>query len=215
MGGIVFHVINRGSRRGVLFESDIGYERWESVLRQALIERPMRLLNFCAMPNHFHLIVWPQHDRDLPAFMHWLTATHAMRWRKANQTCGQGAVYQGRYKAIPVQSDHHYLRVARYVERNAVRANLVETADQWRWSSLWHRDIVCDDVPLAEWPVPRPVEWVKFVNTPQSVAEVAAIRRAVNRGCGYGNASWQEEVARTLRIPAVIESHGPKPRNRG
>ena len=79
-----------------------------------------------------------------------------MRWRKANDTVGEGAVYQGRYKAIPVHTEEHFLTVARYVERNPLRAGLVERAEDWRWSSLWHREVMKDNFPLAEWPVRTP-----------------------------------------------------------
>jgi putative transposase len=212
MGGIVYHVMNRGSRRGMLFESDRQYDEFESVLREAIGRRPIRLLNYCAMPNHFHLTVWPECDSDLPRFMHWLTLTHAGRWRAANNTRGQGAVYQARYRAIPVQTEEYFLTVARYVERNAVRAQLVKSAESWPWCSLWHREVARDDFPLAAWPVPRPVQWLAYVNTPQSVAETAAIRRCLNRGCGLGNSRWQEEIAKRLRIPELIETHGPKAR---
>ena len=97
--------------------------------------RPIRLLNYCVMPNHFHLVVWPRTDAELPRFMHWLTCTHAMAWREATKTVGDGVVYQGRYKAIPVQTEDHFLRVARYVERNPVRAGLVESAEERRSAS--------------------------------------------------------------------------------
>jgi putative transposase len=213
MGGFVYHVINRGSRRGRLFETEADYEAFENVMKEALTKRPIRLLNYCAMPNHFHLIAWPQKDAELPRFMHWLTATHAMRWRKANDTLGQGAVYQGRYRAIPVHTEEHFLSVARYVERNPVRAQLVRSAENWPWGSLWHRDVARDKFPLGEWPIAKPIDWLDCVNKPQTRAELAGIRRCVKRGCALGNDSWQKEVAKTLGIPELVDKRGRKARN--
>lgn len=208
MAGLVFHVVNRGARRGRLFLADEDYDGFVRALRQALDKRPIRLLNFCVMPNHFHLVVWPETDSQLPRFMHWFTGTHGSRWRLATETVGEGAVYQGRYKAIPIQTETYFLAVARYVERNPVRARMIRQAESWRWSSLWHREIARDGFPLAEWPVTPRIDWVQHVNEPQTAGEVAAIRRCVNQGCALGNAGWQEEVAKRLGIPGYFRARG-------
>ena len=213
MAGFVFHVINRGARRGKLFEDSHDYEQFVAVLRESLKQRPIRLLNFCAMPNHFHLLVWPETDTQLPRFMHWLTGTHSVRWRLATDTVGEGALYQGRYKAIPVQTEAYFLTVARYVERNPIRANLVGKAEEWPWGSLWYREVAKENFPLAEWPVPRPVDWLACVNRPQTAREIATIRRSLKRGCALGDASWQDEVAKTLGVPGYFRAQGRPRRN--
>ena len=57
-------------------------------------------------------------------------------WRgKWGRTVGTGPLYQGRFKSFPVQEDEHFFSVCRYVERNALRVNLVASAQPWRWSS--------------------------------------------------------------------------------
>src|SRR5208283_5511707 len=75
-------------------------------------------------------------DRQVSEFLRWLTVTHTQRWHAQRQTSGTGHLYQGRFKSFPVESDEHLYTVLRYVERNPVRANLVERAEDWRWSSL-------------------------------------------------------------------------------
>jgi putative transposase len=144
--------------------------------------------------------------------MHWLTCTHAIRWRLATNSVGEGAVYQSRYKAIPIQTDHHFLTVARYVERNPLRAGLAARAEHWRWSSYWHRQVAHDGFPLARWPVAAPSNWSELVHQRQPRNEIAAIRRCVNAGCGIGNARWQAEVAKTLGIPSPASGPG-RPRS--
>src|SRR5580658_3294321 len=91
------------------------------------------------MPNHWHLVLKPHEDRELSLFVGWLTLTHTQRWHAHRRDAGSGHVYQGRFKSFPVQADRHFLTVARYVERNPLRANLVASAADWRWSSLWVR----------------------------------------------------------------------------
>ena len=143
------------------------------------------------MPNHWHLVLWAI-GNEVPAFMHWLTLTHAMRWHAAHGTAGTGHVYQSRYRAIPVQAETHLYSLLRYVERNALRAHLVEQAEQWRWSSLWRRCNSCEDGIVSEWPIPHPKNWIELVNSPQTEAELKAIQEAVHKNRPLGEPGWTE-----------------------
>ena len=118
-GGIVFHVLNRGVVRMQLFEKAADYQAFEQVLRDTLDQSPMRICAYAVMPNHWHLLLWPECDGELAAFMQRLTITHVRRWQEHRGYAGLGHVYQGRYKSFPVESDEHFWVVARYVERNA------------------------------------------------------------------------------------------------
>ena len=77
------------------------------------------------------------------------------------------ALYQGRFKSFPIQEDDHLLTVLRYVERNPLRANLVQEAAAWRWSSLWHRVHGGDSGLVDDGPLPMPSDWLDHVQTPQ------------------------------------------------
>ncbi len=138
-GGIVYHVLNRAVGRKTLFRKDGDYLAFEKVLEQTVERTSSRLLSYCVMPNHWHLLWWPREDGELSEVMRWLSVTHTQRWHAHHHTAGTGPIYQGRFKSFPIQSDEHFLTVARYVERNALRANLVTRAQDWRWSSLWRR----------------------------------------------------------------------------
>jgi putative transposase len=108
-----------------LFEKPADYQSFEQVLSETLGEYPMRICAYTVMPSHWHLLLWPQREGELGAFMQRLTITHARRWQQHRGYAGLGHVYQRRYKSFPVQSDEHFGVVARYVERNALRAGLV------------------------------------------------------------------------------------------
>ena len=115
----------------------------------------MRVLAYALMPNHWHLVLWPAEDRDLARYVGWLSLTHACRWQRVHGARGLGHVYQGRYKAIPVEPGEHLLTVFRYVERNPVGARLVARAEDWPYSSA--SDIGIPDRPTVHrWPVTRP-----------------------------------------------------------
>ena len=101
-GGIIYHALNRAVARLPLFEKDEDYAAFERVLAEALEKHPTRLLAYCVMPNHWHLLLWPRQDGELTDFLRWLTHTHTMRWHAHHQTGGTGHLYQGRFKSFPV-----------------------------------------------------------------------------------------------------------------
>ena len=134
-GGLAYHVLNRANARMRIFDDAKDYEAFERILTEAVRRVKMRLLAYCVMPNHWHLVLWPRGDGDLSTFMGWLTLTHTQRWHAHRHSVGSGHVYQGRFKPFLVESDDHLWTMCRYVERNALRAGLCERAEQWRWSS--------------------------------------------------------------------------------
>jgi putative transposase len=209
-GGFVYHVLNRGVARLPLFEKPADYDAFLRVLAEALAEHPIRVLAFVLMPNHWHLVLWPEGDGDLSAFCRWLAHTHSMRWHAHYHTSGTGHIYQGRFKSFCVEGDEHLVTVCRYVERNPLRANLVSRAEAWRWSSLWRR-LHGDEHPgrlLSPWPLPLPADWPELVNAPQTEAELEALRRSVQRGCPFGAPGWQEQMAGRLGLAHTLRPLG-------
>jgi putative transposase len=209
-GGMVFHVLNRGVGRMRLFHKDADYLAFEQILEEVLAVQPMRICGYCLMPNHWHLLLWPEHDGDLPAFMQRLTVTHVTRWQRHRKEVGHGHVYQGRFKSFPVSTDEYFYQVARYVERNALRANLVDHAELWRWSSLWRRENGTPEQRrlLSKWPVPCPRDWQALINRPQTDAELEAIRRSVCRGQPFGPQSWVDQCAAQLGLQFTLRPRG-------
>ena len=209
----MYHVLNRAVGRAQIFDKSLDYSAFEKVLKQAKAIVPMRLMAYAILPNHWHLVIWPYADGDLSAYLHWLTMTHTQRWHAHHHTVGTGPLYQGRFKSFPIQEDEHFLAVCRYVERNPLRANLVAQAETWRWGSLWHRVHATEELLLDEWPLRIPDGWVKYVQKPQSEAEVAALRHCVARGCPYGEESWQKATADKLGLQSTQRPRG-RPRSR-
>lgn len=208
--GYVFHVLNRGAGRQTLFETDSDYDAFVPLIEQAKSQVSMRVLAFCVMPTHWHLVLWPENDEALSEYMRWLTVTHTQRWHARRGTAGTGPVYQGRFKSFPVQEDDHLWAVCRYAERNALRANLCTRADLWKWSSAWTGGVL--PVALTAWPVPKPNDWLTLVNEPQSEGELAAIRHCVVHGRPYGANEWAKQTARTLGLESTLRSRGRQER---
>ncbi len=209
-GGLVYHALNRAVARLRLFEKPADYEAFERVLEEARQRHPTRVLAYCVMPNHWHFVLWPREDGELTSFLRWLTHTHTMRWHAHHGTGGTGHLYQGRFKSLAVQSDEHFYAVARYVERNPLRAGLVERPEQWRWSSAWRRTFGDAEAKavLARWPLAMPADWLRWVCQPQTEAELEAMRLAIRRGSPYGRPRWRKQTAIRLGTEHTLRPRG-------
>jgi len=213
-GGLVYHVLNRANARMPIFEKPEDYAAFERVLEEAVERTKTRVLAYCVVCTHWHMVLWPQEDGELSRFTGWLTLTHTQRWHAHRHSTGSGHLYQGRFKSFPVQDDDHFYTVCRYVERNALRANLVRRAEDWRWGSLhrWQEGSAKD--LLAAWPLRRLANWVEKVNVPQTEAELSALRRSVNRGCPFGEAFWSDRIVRRLGLESTLRPRG-RPKKQG
>jgi putative transposase len=206
VGGICYHVLNRGNGRSRVFHDDADFRAFLDLLAAACQRVSMRVPGFCLMPNHFHLVLWPREDGDLSRFMQWLLTSHVRRHHRRHR--GSGHVWQGRLKAFPIQQDAHVLTVLRYVERNPLRARLVRAAENWAWSSLGVAALKDPPViPLAT-PVDRPRGWTKLVNAPQSPAELDALRQSVRRGAPFGLLHWARRTAERLGLQSTLNPRG-------
>lgn len=201
-----YHVLNRGNGRANVFHKQEDYEAFLRLIGEACERLPMRVLAYCLMPNHFHLALQPWKNGDLSRWMQWLTTAHVRRYHRHYNSSGH--VWQDRYKSFPIESDEHLRTVLRYIERNPLRANLVQRAQDWEWSSLrwWRRR---DRAPyLSDGPMEHPSDWVRRVNRPETNAELEAIRKSVNRGAPFGDKAWQSRTAARHNLRSTLRPRG-------
>jgi putative transposase len=208
--GFVYHVLNRANGRLRLFKKEDDFLAFEKVLVEAHERMPVPILGWCLMSNHWHFILEPTDDGQVTAFMRWLTLTHAQRWKHAHAAVGHGHLYQGRFKSFPIEADAHLLTALRYVERNPVRSGLVGAAQDWRWGSASVRDTPGHRLRplLSRWPVPRPRDWLSWVNAPQTAAEEAAMKQHIARGRPMGGEAWVKATVRRLSLEQTIRPRG-------
>lgn len=201
-----------------MFRKDGDFEAFNRLLIEAHKRLPIRILSYCIMSTHWHLVVWPVNDGDLTAFFRWLAHTHAMRWRVSHRTVGYGHLYQGRFKSFPVQRNDHFLAVCRYVERNPLMARIVDRAQDWRYSSLWAREYGPGEMRaiLSPWPVERPRNWVRHVNEPLSNKERdRMMRTTLARNQPFGDEQWVEKTAKQLNLEHTLRREGRPSRTGG
>lgn len=166
------------------------------------------------MPNHWHFVVRPETSDQVSEFFRRLTVMHTMRWHAHYKTGGTGHLYQGRFKSFPIQNDDHLLTVMRYVERNPVRANFAELAEDWEWSSAHirrrspaerHWRAIPDDPPL-------PRNWRSWVNKAETEGELKVVRNSVKRGLPFGDHNWTKSSAVRLGLESKTRPRG-RPKN--
>lgn len=218
--GHVYHVFNRGTNRRRLFFRDTEYAAFESLVATTFERTALTIYTYELMPNHWHFVVRPVDQKQLSEFFQYLAGTHGKRFRVTHRTVGEGHVYQDRFKSFPVECDEHFLVLARYVERNALRSGLVSRAEDWRWGGLWRRLHGGAEWLEPNWPVPRTDDWVERVNQRLTTAETAAIHTSIRRGCPFGTPQWERDTAdelgllHSLRRPGRPRASGRRSRDR-
>lgn len=205
MGNIIYHAINRANGRVSIFQKDKDYEAFEQILVEAKKKFPIRILAYVLMPNHWHFILYPYHNEDLSDFLRWVTLTHTQRWHAHYHNVGYGHVYQGRFKSFPVEEDNYLIQLCRYVERNPLRAGLVEKAEDWKWSSLWKRLFGTEKEKelLDPWPVEASENYLQLVNNIEAEDTLFNIRTSINRGAPLGSMDWVKSISQLLGTEKV------------
>jgi len=219
-------VLNRGNGRSTVFHGPCDYQAFVDLMGLACQRIRMRLLGWCLMPNHFHLILRPYEDGDLGRWMQWLMTSHVRRHHKRFATSGH--LWGGRFKSFPLQRRRPtrseqaagvietagpFWTVLRYVERNPLRANLVDRAEDWPWSSLrwWAFPSEAPDWAGKD-DSDRPTKWLDIVNQPQTKEELDALRCSVKRGRPFGAKQWVRKTAKTVGLEHTLRPLGRPPK---
>ena len=200
-----------------MFHGEADYREFLKLMTAAGERLPLRLLAYCLMPNHIHLVLWPREDGEVSRWMQWLMTTQVRRHHHRHGS--NGHLWQGRFKAFPIQRDAHLLSVLRYVERNPLRAGLVARAEDWPWSSLGAPELADPaagpgaidpalEPRLDAGPLPRPSNWRDWVNEAEDPGQLAALRHSVNRGTPWGGQAWTERTAARLGVATSLRPRG-------
>lgn len=210
VGGVPYHVINRANGRAEIFSSSREYEHFESLLLEGVELIDMRLLAYCIMPNHWHLILYPRKDTDMGEFMRWVTTTHVRQRRAATRSVGYGHLYQGTYKSFPIEQDKHLVDVIRYVEQNPLRAGLVKKAQDWQWSSLFRRarNAAQDRKLLAPLPTDLPSNYRASVNDLLPTQRLDILRTSITKGAPFGSDAWTAAMIERYDMGATLRGPG-------
>ncbi len=141
--------------------------------------------------------------------MQWVMTSHVRYYHKKNKTSGH--IWQGRFKSFIVEKDSYYLTLMRYIEANALRADLSKTAQDWQYGSLSER--VFRNRKILNKPYGELDNWVEYVNTPQTQKEIDKIRNSINRQAPLGNENWVIKMAKKHGLLSTLKARG-RPKNK-
>jgi len=213
LSNLPHHVIQRGVRSLPLFFSESDRETYLGLLDQFATKADLKILAWCLMTNHIHLVVVPPEDPT--ALARAIGEAHRRYTRMINlRNDVRGHLFQERFHSFPIQSDHHLLTVVRYVERNPVRAKMVRQAANYPWSSARHHvrktpDRLVTDSPLFA----VPSNWEQILTEDDS--QIDTVRRHVRTGRPWGTDTWVATLEQQLGRPLRARQGGwPKGRSR-
>jgi putative transposase len=209
-GGYIYHVVARGLKPKPIFRSEEDFVEFECTLAQAVERFEPRLLAYCVLPKHWHLILTPRKDGDLSKLMGWLTTTHSARWHSKPRRAGTGGLYERRFRSFPVQDDLKLLDVLGFVESHPVRSGLVNTAIDWHWSSLSRRVTKSESnrPVLSGPPIPLPAKWTNLLASEIPEEVLDGIMHCIKRSCPYGETAWVHKTAVRLGIETTLRPRG-------
>ena len=206
--GYVQHVLNRGDHRETLFHKPADFCAFLGVVAETASRIPMRILAYCVMRNHFHLVLWPHDGADLPRFMHLLMSIHIGRYLRHYPPISPGHLYQARYTNSLVETGRSVVAVARYVEANALTAGIVRRAEEYPWSSASPHASDPERPDISEWPVRRPTNWSEWLNSRTPAEERRRIQRSASRGAPFGGPDWTRRVVAAFDLEHTLRRRG-------
>ena len=210
--GRAHHVTQRGNRRMQTFFCDEDYQEYLSLLGQWCGEFDVRIWAYCLMPDHVHLILVPA---TVDGLWRAVAEIHRRYTRIINFREGwRGCLWQGRFASF-VMSEAHLIGAARYVERNPVKAGLVERAEEWAWSSAAaHCGAGGDSLAERDWLIDQTAgmtsTWSEHLACRDDAELAALIRQGESTGRPMGDEEFIRQIGQQLSRDLLPQKRGPK-----
>lgn len=194
--GATYHVSARGVHQGAIFIDDRDRESLLMILARALQAHESKAFAYCLMGNHYQFVLQTRQG-NLSDLMQRVNSLYGLTFNRRH--CRSGHVFDGRFKALPVDRDASLLKVCRYVELNPVRAALVESPARWPWSS--HRAHI-GSVSSPHWLDTAELHRALMGQVPMDDVHTEAARRRYADwvDAGRGVRLWNESLRHGLYV---------------
>ena len=213
------HVIQRGNDRRRIFFAEEDYLEYRTWLAEAARAQGCAIHAYVLMTNHVHLLLTPARAGSLPRMMQslgrrYVRAINARRRRT-------GTLWEGRYRAAPIDSEAYLLRCCRYIELNPVRARMVERPRDYRWSSYRCHALGAGDPlltphalyrALGRGAAERQEAYRGLFRAALDAAFLDDLRAATNGGWALGDERFKRGLAKALgrRVAPLPPGRPPK-----
>lgn len=219
--GQPLHVIQRGNNRAPIFFRDDDYGRFRAWLAAAAAAYGCAIHAYVLMPNHVHLLVTPRRADSLPRMMQSLGRRYVRHVNARRRR--SGTLWEGRYRAAPIDGAAYLLACCRYIELNPVRAGLAAHPRDYPWSSWRANALGAADAVVAAHPryrglgrsaVQRQKAYRAQFRPALGPAFIAALRAATNGGWALGDARFARRIAKATGRRAAPLPKGRPPKSR-
>jgi putative transposase len=221
--GVPLHLTQRGVNRAATFLDEEDFVEYRRFLSDAFTEQGIALHAYVLMTNHVHLLLTPPAAGRLSIAMSRLGQHYVPRFNRRHGRTG--TLWEGRFKSCLVDSDRYLLSAQRYIELNPVRAAMVASPEQYRWSSVRTSLAIETDpmltahptyLALAANPVKRGLVYGEWLQQAISADQIRSIRLHLQQERAFGNPRFQQMVEKTLNRPASLRARGrPCKQSRG
>ncbi len=214
------HVIQRGNNRQAIFFSDADRETYLAWLLAAAREYGCRIHAYVLMTNHVHLLLTPETAESLPRLMQSLGRRYVRYLNYARERTG--TLWEGRYRAAPIDGEAYLLACCRYIELNPVRARMVRHPREHRWSSYGANALGLPDPLVSPHPLYRALgrsagdrlaSYRALFRERLAESFIEELRGATNGGWALGDAAFKRRVAKAAKRRAEPLPRG-RPRGR-
>jgi len=207
--GFPHHATQRGNRGAEIFLDSQDRQFFLTLLHKYSQRYYLAVWAYCLMPNHVHVIAVPNRIESLSCSLHDVSTVYALHFNRKNEI--KGHVWQNRFFSCPLDDEHLWAAV-RYVERNPVRAKLVDKAEMFEWSSAAaHCGLRKDRILSNEFPYSGVVEnwndWLKYEDDMQ----IKKVRKFTKTGRPCGNTAFIKRLESLLDRRLKPLPPGPKP----
>ena len=203
------HVIQRGNNRDRIFADDRDYLVYLETLEEACVEHDCLVHAYVLMSNHVHILITPGTEIGISKAMQSLGRRYVQYFNRRYRRTG--TLWEGRYKATLLDTDRYLLTCYRYIELNPVRAGMVETPADYRWSSYRYNALGFNDpliaphelyLKLGDTGQIRQEAYRKLFVNGIDQSDLSNIREATNKAWVLGNNRFKAHVQRLLERQA-------------
>ncbi len=213
--GVPQHVVQRGNNRQVTFFDKLDYRKYLDCLQTATDKHGCAIHAYVMMTNHVHLLMTPDKPDSISKVMQSVGRQYVqyINWTYKRS----GTLWEGRYKASPIESERYLLTCYRYIELNPVRAGMVESPADYAWSSYRHNAFgQADSVmthhecykALGKTDTARQLAYRELFRHTMDNALLHEIRESTNQCRVLGNDRFREEIETALQIKATPRKRG-------
>jgi putative transposase len=210
VSGQALHVIQRGNNRQAIFFASSDYVLYRTWLAAAARKYGCAIHAYVLMTNHVHLLATPRTRNSLPRMMQSLGRRYVRHVNAAYRRTG--TLWEGRYRAAPIESEEYFLACCRYIELNPVRAGMAAHPRDYPWSSYGAHAHGAEDALAADHPAfrrlgrsagERQKEYRALFRRKLDEEFVAALRKATNGGWALGSDRFTREIAKAAKRRAA------------